>query len=64
MSASPLPTDLSDYPLWRLIVLLDDLERQRGASSPDARRVARLIAERLGIVTEVSDVRGVSHAAS
>lgn len=38
---------LSDLPLWRLIVLLDDLERTVGADSETARTVARLIRERM-----------------
>jgi hypothetical protein len=35
-------------PLWRLIVLLADVERTVGPDSETAREVARMIAERLG----------------
>jgi hypothetical protein len=38
---------LADLPLWRLLVLLADLEREAGPTSPDARLVARLIEKRL-----------------
>jgi hypothetical protein len=38
---------LIDMPTWRLIVLLDDLEREVGADSQSARVVARHISERL-----------------
>ena len=53
MNATAPLNDLSETPLWRLIVLLDDLERERGADSPEARRIARAIADRLGIVSEI-----------
>lgn len=52
MNATAPPNDLSEVPLWRLLVLLDDLERARGATSPESRRVAHAVAERLGVVTE------------
>jgi hypothetical protein len=53
MSTAPTvpPPDLSDIPLWRLFVLLDDLEREQGATSPAARRVAAEVSERLGLAT-------------
>ena len=38
---------LSDLPLWRLLVALDDAERSFGPDSPDARVLARTIRERL-----------------
>jgi hypothetical protein len=44
---APAPERLADMPLWRLLVLLNDLEREVGASSPTARLVARLVNERL-----------------
>ena len=46
MNNSP-PNRLSEMPLWRLLVLLADLEREIGAKSPTARLVARLVSERL-----------------
>jgi hypothetical protein len=47
---NPTPTSeprLSDLPLWRLLVALDDAERTVGADSSTARVLARLIQERL-----------------
>jgi hypothetical protein len=38
---------LSDLPLWRLLVALDDAERVAGPDSPTARALARAIQERL-----------------
>ena len=38
---------LSDLPLWRLLVALDDAERICGPDSPTARTLARTIRERL-----------------
>jgi hypothetical protein len=38
---------LSDLPLWRLLVALDDAERTVGADSPTARVLARAIQDRL-----------------
>ena len=38
---------LSDLPLWRLLVALDDAERSVGPDSPTARALARTIRERL-----------------
>jgi hypothetical protein len=49
MSAK-LPTPyqrLSDLPLWRLLVALDDAERVAGPNSPTARALARAVRERL-----------------
>jgi hypothetical protein len=43
----PTPESLGEMPLWRLLVLLADIERDGGASSPVARIVARLVDERL-----------------
>lgn len=34
-------------PLWRLLVLLADIEREIGTGSPTARLIARLVSERL-----------------
>lgn len=58
MSASQLPADLSEYPLWRLLVMLDDLEREVGASAPSARAVAREVAGRLGVISLDTPVSG------
>jgi hypothetical protein len=38
---------LSDLPLWRLLVALDDAERVAGPSSPTARTLARAVQDRL-----------------
>jgi hypothetical protein len=38
---------LAEMPLWRLLVLLADIEREIGAASPTARLIARLVSERL-----------------
>ncbi len=38
---------LSDMPLWRLLVALDDAERTVGADSPTARVLARAVREKL-----------------
>jgi hypothetical protein len=38
---------LSDLPLWRLLVALDDAERVAGPDSPTARVLARVVKERL-----------------
>jgi hypothetical protein len=44
---APLPARLSDLPLWRLLVALDDAERSAGPDSGTARVLARAIQERL-----------------
>jgi hypothetical protein len=41
------PERLDEMPLWRLLVLLNDLEREVGPASPTSRLVARLVSERL-----------------
>jgi hypothetical protein len=51
MSHHPLPADLSEYPIWRLLGLLYDIERDQGAKSDDARRVAAIVAERLDLAS-------------
>lgn len=38
---------LSDLPLWRLLVALDDAERTVGPNSPTARILARAVQDRL-----------------
>jgi hypothetical protein len=38
---------LSDLPLWRLLVALDDAERTTGANSPTSRALARAVQDRL-----------------
>ena len=47
MNATSPHLSLSDLPLWRLLVALDDAERTVGADSPTARTLARAIQERL-----------------
>jgi len=44
---TPLYLRLSDLPLWRLLVALDDAERAAGPDSPTARALARAVRERL-----------------
>ena len=44
---TPGPLRLSELPLWRLLVALDDAERVAGANSPTARVLARAVQERL-----------------
>ncbi len=46
-NVSSLQMRLSDLPLWRLLVALDDAERTVGADSSTARTLARIIQERL-----------------
>jgi len=41
------PATLSEWPLWRLIVELHDVERFYGADSPTARILASTIQKRL-----------------
>jgi len=43
----PSPTRLSDLPLWRLLVALDDAERAVGPDAPTTRVLARAVQERL-----------------
>jgi hypothetical protein len=38
---------LSDLPLWRLLVALDDAERAIGPNCPTARALTRAVRERL-----------------
>jgi hypothetical protein len=47
MNANPPQLNLSDLPLWRLLVALDDAERTAGPDSPTARTLARAVQERL-----------------
>jgi hypothetical protein len=51
MSTTQLPADLSELPLWRLIILLDDIERSQGASCPAAKAVAQVVSDRLGVTS-------------
>jgi hypothetical protein len=46
-AAEPPYLRLTDLPLWRLIVALDDAERTVGPDSQTARVIARVIQERL-----------------
>jgi hypothetical protein len=61
MAGDNLPLRLSDLPLWRLLVALDDAERATGPTSPTTRTLARAVQKRLG--QERPD-RGVRHATS
>jgi hypothetical protein len=47
MNAKPPHMALSDLPLWRLLVALDDAERAVGPDSPTARALARAVREKL-----------------
>jgi len=47
MNANPPYMRLSDLPLWRLLVALDDAERAAGPDSETARALARAVQERL-----------------
>jgi hypothetical protein len=47
MNANTLHMRLSDLPLWRLLVALDDAERTAGPDSPTARILARAIQLRM-----------------
>jgi hypothetical protein len=48
MKPQPCPDPrLSDLPLWRLLVALDDVERAVGPQSQTARTLARAVQERL-----------------
>jgi hypothetical protein len=38
---------LADWPLWRLLVALDDAERTTGPNSSTTRTLARLVSDRL-----------------
>ena len=46
-TTSTEPERLAEMPLWRLLVLLADIEREFGASTPTAHLIARLVDERL-----------------
>jgi hypothetical protein len=46
-AASSIPSRLPDLPLWRLLVLLDDAEREAGPDSPTVKVIARIVKERL-----------------
>jgi hypothetical protein len=43
----PFYPKLSELPLWRLLVALDDAERTAGPHSSTARTLARVVQERL-----------------
>jgi len=47
MNTDPLHMRLSDLPLWRLLVALDDAERTAGPESPTARALARAVLKKL-----------------
>jgi hypothetical protein len=44
---APTTPRLSDLPLWRLLVALDDAERMFGSDSPTARALARAIRDKM-----------------
>lgn len=41
------PAKLTDYPLWRLLVMLDDAERLVGPDSESARAIAAAVQQKL-----------------
>ena len=41
------PERMDDWPLWRLLVLLDDVEREFGAACSTARVLSRVVRDRL-----------------
>ena len=45
-AATPIPCRLRDLPLWRLLVLLDDAEREVGPDSPTVKLIARVVKDR------------------
>jgi hypothetical protein len=47
MNANPPHLSLSDLPLWRLLVALDDAERTVGPDSPTDRALARAVRNKL-----------------
>jgi hypothetical protein len=46
-ATQPSPLRLSDLPLWRLLVALDDAERTSGPDSSTVRVLARVVSDRL-----------------
>ena len=46
-ATGPTTPKLTDIPLWRLLVMLDDAERTGGASSESARILASEVQRRL-----------------
>ena len=57
MNANPPHMALSDLPLWRLLVALDDAERTVGPDSPTARALARAVRDKLRQQLPESDDR-------
>jgi len=47
METPSRPPRLSDLPLWRLLVMLDDTERTIGPDTQTARTIARIISDRM-----------------
>lgn len=47
MTSCPATPKLSDVPLWRLLVMLDDVERAAGGESESARILSSEIQRRL-----------------
>jgi hypothetical protein len=56
------PTSLSDLPLWRLLVALDDAERAFGPEAPTTRVLARTVQDRLRQNPDEHDQEATSHA--
>jgi hypothetical protein len=54
MAPKSRPDRLSDLPLWRLLVALDDAERSVGADTGTARVLAREIQRRLRTTERIS----------
>lgn len=59
---SPPSSRLSDVPLWRLLVALDDAERTTGPKSVTTRTLARAILRRLRQGRVPATKKGVDHA--
>ncbi len=59
----PFALRISELPLWRLLVALDDAERTLGPDSPTSRALARAVRERLRQEpSELAHPEGVAHA--
>jgi hypothetical protein len=47
MNSDPTPNRLNDQPLWKLLVALDDAEREFGPASGTVKVLVRMIRDRL-----------------
>lgn len=45
--SNTIPRTLADYPLWRLLIMLDDAERLTGPDSDSAHAIAAAIQQKL-----------------